>query len=60
MERSLTTLLIMGVLLLMIFSPFSALAMMLLFLFAAGVIWFVSTIVQIVIGHEPTSSDSDS
>lgn len=55
MNRTITTLFVIGVLLLMVVAPFSALAMLMMFLFAAGVIWFVSTLVQVVIGQEPRS-----
>jgi hypothetical protein len=55
MNRTLTSLFVMGLLILFVLSPFSALAMLMLVLFAGAVIGFVSTIVQAVIRYEPKS-----
>lgn len=59
MNRLLTSLLVMVLLTLLVVSPFSALAMLMMVMFASGVIWFISTIVQVVIKGVPESSKSD-
>lgn len=56
MNRTFISLLVMGSLILFVLSPFSALAVLMLVLFAGAVIRFVSTIVQAVIRYEPKST----
>jgi hypothetical protein len=56
MNRTLISLFVMGSLILFVLSPFSALAMLMLVLFAGAVIGFVLTIVQAVIRYEPKAT----
>ncbi len=60
MNRLLTSLLVMVLLTLLVVSPFSALAMLMMVMFASGVIWFISTIVQVIIKGAPETSKTDS
>lgn len=58
MNRAVTSVLVSGLLLLMILSPFSALAMLFLFLFIGAVAWFVSSIVHVVLHHNPEPTEA--
>lgn len=60
MNRTLTSLLVMVLLTLLVVSPFSALAMLMMVMFASGVIWFITTLIQVVIKGAPESSKADS
>lgn len=59
MNRAMTSLLVMTLLLVMIFSPFSALAMLMLFLVVGAIASMINSIVHIVLHHSPPErSDS--
>ena len=56
MNRSLLTLLVLVFLLMTLLSPFSALSMLMLVLFASAIFWAIATLVQTAISGEPKKS----
>lgn len=59
MNRTITSLLLIVLLMLLVISPFSALAMLMMVMFASAVIWLVSTIVQVIVKPEPPANEAD-
>lgn len=59
MNRTVLSLLVMTLLMLFVLSPFSALAMLMMFLFIAGIASTVNSMVHLIVHHNP-SERSDS
>jgi disulfide bond formation protein DsbB len=53
MNRAVTSLLVMTLLLVLVISPFSALAMLMMFLVVGAIVGIISSLVQIVLHHNP-------